>query len=55
MNGLIVRSVGIKRAVGIFNNKRPHISFEMLTPNKMYMQNKIRKLSYSKKIRTKNY
>jgi len=39
----------VEQSIEIYNNKRPHISCGMLTPNKMHMQNKIRKPSYSKK------
>jgi len=39
----------VEQSIEIYNNKRPNISCGMLTPNKRYMQNEIRKPNYSKK------
>jgi len=37
----------IEQSIEIHNDKRPHISYGILTTNKMHMQNEIRKPVYS--------
>ena len=38
----------IKNAINIYNQKRPHLSNSMLTPNQMHQQNKLKRKSYKK-------
>uniref|UniRef100_UPI004048ECF3 IS3 family transposase n=1 Tax=Flavobacterium sp. TaxID=239 RepID=UPI004048ECF3 len=44
----------VKNAVEIYNNKRPHYSNYMLTPNQMHRQNKIAMRTYKTKNTSKN-
>ena len=44
----------VKNAVEIYNNKRPHYSNYMLTPNQMHQQNKIAMRTYKRKNTCKN-
>ena len=44
----------VKNAVEIYNNKRPHYSNYMLTPNQMHQQNKIKMRTYKRKNTSKN-
>ena len=44
----------IKETVGIYNEKRPHLSNHMLTPNQMHQQNKLIMKTYKTKNSTKN-
>jgi len=39
----------IKSAIEIYNNKRPHLSNQMLTPIQMHMQNTIKRKQYKSK------
>ena len=40
----------VKRAVGLYNNQRPHLSNTMLTPMQMHEQNKLKPKAWHKKI-----
>ena len=40
----------IKESVGIYNDERPHLSCEMLTPNQTHLQQKIQIKKWKKKI-----
>jgi putative transposase len=40
----------LKRAVEIYNNKRPHMSCHLLTPNQMHNQQKLKVVTWRKKI-----
>jgi transposase InsO family protein len=44
----------IKQTVAIYNNKRPHLSNHMLTPNQMHMQSELKMKTYKTKNSTKN-
>jgi transposase InsO family protein len=44
----------IKEAVAIYNEKRPHLSNHMLTPNQMHQQNKLKMKTYKTKNSIKN-
>jgi len=44
----------VKEAVEIYNNKRPHYSNYMLTPNQMHQQNEITMRTYKRKNTFKN-
>ena len=44
----------IKETIEIYNEKRPHLSNHMLTPNQMHQQNKLIIKSYKTKNSTKN-
>ncbi|HUH51021.1 MAG TPA: integrase core domain-containing protein, partial [Flavobacterium sp.] len=44
----------VKEAIEIYNNKRPHYSNFMLTPNQMHQQNKIAMRTYKRKNTCKN-
>jgi len=44
----------IKETVAIYNEKRPHLSNYMLTPNQMHLQNKIIMKTYKTKNSIKN-
>jgi transposase InsO family protein len=44
----------IKETVNIYNEKRPHLSNHMLTPNQMHEQNKLKMKTYKTKNSTKN-
>ena len=44
----------VKNAVEIYNNKRPHYSNHMLTPNQMHKQNKLTIRTYKRKNTCKN-
>ena len=44
----------VKNAVEIYNNKRPHYSNHMLTPNQMHKQNKLTMRTYKRKNTCKN-
>ena len=44
----------VKNAVEIYNNKRPHYSNYMLTPNQMHQQDKIAMRTYKRKNTCKN-
>jgi transposase InsO family protein len=44
----------VKEAVEIYNNKRPHYSNYMLTPNQMHQQNEITMRTYKRKNTCKN-
>lgn len=44
----------IKETIEIYNEKRPHLSNHMLTPNQMHQQNKLIIKTYKTKNRTKN-
>lgn len=44
----------IKETVEIYNEKRPHLSNHMLTPNQMHQQNNIKMKTYKTKNSTKN-
>ena len=46
---LSIKKELIKNAIEIYNNYRPHLSNQMLTPNKMHEQNKIRRKVYKTK------
>ncbi len=46
---LCVIKVLVKNAIEIYNNKRPHYSNYMLTPNQMHQQNKIKMRTYKTK------
>ena len=39
----------IKNAIAIYNNKRPHLSNQMLTPIQMHEQNKLKRKQYKSK------
>ena len=43
----------VSESVDIYNTKRPHLSCNMLTPNKMHQQNKIKRRTYKKKNQSK--
>ncbi len=38
----------VEQSINIYNTKRPHLSCNMLTPNKMHQQNKLKYKSYKK-------
>jgi putative transposase len=40
----------LKRAVEIYNNKRPHMSCHLLTPNQMHNQQKLKVVTWRKKV-----
>lgn len=44
----------IKQTVAIYNDKRPHLSNHMLTPNQMHMQSELKMKTYKTKNSTKN-
>ncbi|WP_203226858.1 IS3 family transposase [Confluentibacter flavum] len=44
----------IKETVAIYNEKRPHLSNHMLTPNLMHQQNKLKMKTYKTKYSIKN-
>ena len=44
----------VKEAIEIYNNRRPHYSNFMLTPNQMHQQNKIAMRTYKRKNTCKN-
>ena len=44
----------IKETVAIYNEKRPHLSNHMLTPNQMHQQSKLKMKTYKTKNSTKN-
>jgi transposase InsO family protein len=44
----------IKETVDIYNEKRPHLSNHMLTPNQMHQQNKLIMKTYKTKNSIKN-
>jgi putative transposase len=44
----------IKESIDIYNEKRPHCSNHMLTPNQMHNQNKVKMKTYKTKNSTKN-
>lgn len=44
----------IKKTVAIYNEKRPHLSNHMLTPNQMHQQSKLKMKTYKTKNSTKN-
>lgn len=46
---LSVMKALVKNAIDIYNNKRPHYSNYMLTPNQMHQQNKIEIRTYKRK------
>lgn len=50
-----VKKALIKNAIEIYNNYRPHLSNQMLTPSRMHKQNKLkRKIYKSKKLNNVN-
>ena len=42
-------SAAIEKAIDLYNNKRPHLSIEMLTPNKAHLQKGELKMMWKKK------
>lgn len=46
---LAIMKILVKNAIDIYNNKRPHYSNYMLTPNQMHQQNKIEIRTYKRK------
>ena len=42
----------VAESVGIYNQKRPHLSCEMLTPNQMHQQDRIRIKTYKNQNRS---
>ena len=44
----------IAESINIYNEKRPHLSCQMLTPNQMHKQNEIKIKTYKKKRSSKN-
>ena len=44
----------IKETIAIYNEKRPHLSNHMLTPNQMHQQSKIQMKTYKTKNSIKN-
>jgi putative transposase len=42
----------LQRAVEIYNDKRPHFSCHLLTPNQMHQQQKLKIVTWRKKIKT---
>ena len=44
----------IKETVVIYNEKRPHLSNHMLTPNQMHQQSELKMKTYKTKISIKN-
>lgn len=44
----------VKNAIKIYNQKRPHYSNYMLTPNQMHQQNKIKMRTFKTKNSCKN-
>ncbi|MFH6946833.1 IS3 family transposase [Flavobacterium sp. FlaQc-50] len=51
---LSVMKILVKNAVSIYNNKRPHYSNYMLTPNQMHEQSKVEMRTYKTKNTCKN-
>ena len=51
---LTVTKALVKNAIQIYNEKRPHYSNYMLTPNQMHQQNKIKMRTYKRKNTCKN-
>ena len=55
IENLDVKKLLIKNAIEIYNNQRPHLSNQMLTPMQMHVQNKLkRKIYKSKKLNNVN-
>ena len=47
-----VLKVIVKESIDVYNNKRPHLSCAMLTPNQMHLQCKLAKPSYGRKAKS---
>ena len=45
---LAVMKIVVKEAINIYNENRPHCSNNMLTPNKMHLQQQIKMKTYKK-------
>jgi putative transposase len=41
----------LKRVVQIYNNQRPHMSCHLLTPNQMHEQQKLKIVTWRKKVK----
>lgn len=52
---LSIMKVLVKNAIEIYNQKRPHYSNYMLTPNQMHQQNKIQMRTYKRKNTCQNH
>ena len=46
--GIETKSKQTKNAIEIYNQYRPHLSNQMLTPNQMHKQNKLKRKEYKK-------
>ena len=44
----------IKESINIYNNKRPHLSCQMLTPSQMHLQDQVKIKTYKNKNICKN-
>ena len=53
VNQIDVMGKLIEQSINIYNTKRPHLSCNMLTPNKMHQQKKIKYKSYKKQNQRK--
>ena len=53
-NELSITKLLVKNAIEIYNQKRPHYSNFLLTPNQMHQQNKIKMRTYKTKNSYKN-
>jgi len=53
INRIEVMEKLVEQSIDIYNTKRPHISCNMLTPNKMHQQNKLKYKSYKKQNQRK--
>jgi len=51
---LPIMKILVKNAIDIYNDKRPHISNNLLTPNQMHLQNEIKIKTYKRKNTCKN-
>ena len=49
IKSLDIKKELIKNAINIYNNKRPHLSNHMLTPQQMHKQNKLKRKQYKSK------
>ena len=55
IGNLDIKNHLIKNSIEIYNNKRPHLSNQMLTPMQMHKQNKLRRKTYKvKKLNNDN-
>lgn len=51
---LVIMKILVKSAIDVYNNKKPHYSNYMLTPNQMHKQNQIEMRTYKRKKHLQN-